>query len=222
MAKQNESTTQNGSVIWNSGKYMIPVVGTYHSVKDAINEPSWKNIGLTGLSVLGDVASIFGVGEFAKAGVGAIKAGKTLKAMRPAFQAVEETSKIANKAAYTYKKARQATNSVSLMKDLDAPISTVTKMAKRQEAAKNAFNVANKNANEAYKYWDDLQKLYHSNKYPVNTTNVVAGGAGYIGTRSAQIQHKMLKQGGVLKQQNQKVTPVLYDPKGVLWSPKNK
>lgn len=31
---------QEGNIIWNSGKYLIPVVGTYYSIKDAINDPS--------------------------------------------------------------------------------------------------------------------------------------------------------------------------------------
>lgn len=177
---------QSGSTIWNSGKYLIPVVGTYYSIKDAIKDPSWKNIGLAGLSAIGDVASIFGVGELAKAGVGAIKAGKTLKAMKPAIQAVEETSKIASKASHTYNKARQATNAVSLMNDLESPVSTVMKMSKKEDAAKSLFQAATKNADDAYNHWNNLQMLYNKQRVPINRDAVLAGTTGFVSTNAAQ------------------------------------
>lgn len=192
---------QEGNIIWDSGKYLIPIVGTYYSIKDAVNDPSWKNVGLAGLSVLGDAASIFGVGELAKAGVGAIKAGKTLKAMKPAIQAVEETNKIASRAANTYNKARQATNAVSLMNDLNSPMSTVVKMAKKEDAARAAFQAATKNADNAYNYWDGLQLLYNKQRVPINKDAVTAGITGFVSTNAAQQAIKD-ERGGVLKDQH--------------------
>ena len=155
---------------------------------------------MTGLSALGDAASIFGVGELAKAGVGAIKAGKTLKAMKPAIQAVEETSKIASKAANTYNKAKQATNAVSLMTDLDKPVSTVVKMAKKEDAARAALQAATKNADDAYNYWDGLQMLYNKQRVPINRDAVTAGMTGFVSTNAVQQTIKD-EQGGVIKSQ---------------------
>lgn len=156
---------------------------------------------MAGLSAIGDVASIFGVGELAKAGVGAIKAGKTLRAMKPAIQAVEETSKVASRAANTYNKARQATNAVSLMNDLDSPMSTVVKMAKKEDAARAAFQAATKNADDAYNYWDGLQLLYNKQRVPINRDAVTAGMTGFVSTNAVQQAIKD-EQGGVIKSQH--------------------
>ena len=190
----------SGKVFYDAGKYLVPIAGTYYSIQDAIEDPSFKNISLAGLSAVGDVATIFGVGELAKAGVGAIKAGKTLKVLAPAAKAIDETQNAARIAAINYKNAKQATNAVSLMSDLEQPMSTVSKMARREEAARTAFKEAETASQNAYTNWENLQNLYRSQKYKPNRETIVGATTGYIGSNAAKTGYR--KQGGILKFQN--------------------
>lgn len=121
--------------------------------------------------------------------------------MKPAIQAVEETSKVASRAANTYNKARQATNAVSLMNDLNSPVSTVVKMARKEDAARTAFQAATKNADNAYNYWDGLQALYNKQRVPINKEAIIAGTTGFVSTKAAQ-QTVKEGQGGIIKEQD--------------------
>lgn len=67
--------------------YIVPGYGTYLSVKDAIDKPTWYNITAATVSGIGDVLTLFGVGaalKAASAGSKALKAGKAVEAARAA------------------------------------------------------------------------------------------------------------------------------------------
>lgn len=94
---------------------MIPIYGTYKSVQDAVNNPTWSNIGMAGLSAIGDIGMIVGAGGLAKGAVSAIKGANALNKLskaarvaRPArAAAVMNTQVAADKAASTYKAAQK-------------------------------------------------------------------------------------------------------------------
>lgn len=73
--------------ILDAGEYMLPVYGTYKSWRDVSNDPTWTNLGLAGLSTLGDAALIFG-----GAGMGL----KSISTGAKAARAAEKASKFSN------------------------------------------------------------------------------------------------------------------------------
>ena len=145
--------SQNGSNsnTWQEGakavSYMIPVYGTYLSIKDAIDDPSLANIGMAGLSLAGDVGTLFGAGALLKGAVGASKAAKALNAATKVYNTAHAAESIAiagaREAAREYSKAANKVKSLTL---LNAPISKIT------EAQKTA-NVAKANALSKYKVY---------------------------------------------------------------------
>ena len=79
---------------------MVPVYGTYLSVKDAIDDPSWQNWGLAGLSLLGDIATVAGgSGLLVKGASAASKSAKFAKAARASEKEAEAMIKYAEKLA---------------------------------------------------------------------------------------------------------------------------
>lgn len=83
--------------IGHAAAYMLPVYGTYLSVNDAIEDPTWYNIGTAVLSGLGDVGTLAGVGWAGKAAVVASKASKLAKMTKGAEKAAH-AAKAADKA----------------------------------------------------------------------------------------------------------------------------
>lgn len=65
---------QQGGPLINEAAYILPIYGSYLSIKDAINEPSLSNIFDAGLSVAGDVGLILGAGALPKAALALRKA----------------------------------------------------------------------------------------------------------------------------------------------------
>lgn len=95
--------------------YMIPIYGTYKSIQDAIDNPTWSNIGMAGLSAIGDIGMVVGAGGLAKGAVTAIKGANTLNKLSKAARvarptraaAVMNTQVAADKAVNTYKAAQK-------------------------------------------------------------------------------------------------------------------
>ena len=61
---------------------MLPIYGTYKSAERFVDNPSWSGAVETGLSLLGDVGMVTGVGALAKFISGANKARKAYKTAR--------------------------------------------------------------------------------------------------------------------------------------------
>lgn len=72
---------------------MLPIYGTYKSAERFINNPTWAGAGETALSLLGDVASLAGVGLIAKGASTAGKAAKAYKVADKASDALAATQK---------------------------------------------------------------------------------------------------------------------------------
>ena len=83
--------------ILDAGEYMIPIYGTYKSWKDVYNEPTWTNLGLAGLSTVGDAALIFG------------GAGMGLKALNTGTKVAKATEKVNKLNNAVSKLTKQAT-----------------------------------------------------------------------------------------------------------------
>lgn len=84
---------------------MLPVYGTYKSAERFVDNPSWSGAVETGLSLLGDVGMVTGVGALAKFISGANKARKAYKTARIAEQT-------ANTARDNFWKAQQGMRKV--------------------------------------------------------------------------------------------------------------
>lgn len=84
---------------------MLPVYGTYKSAERFVDNPSWNGAIETGLSLLGDVGMVTGVGALAKFISGANKARKAYKTARIAEQT-------ANTARDNFWKAQQGMRKV--------------------------------------------------------------------------------------------------------------
>ena len=69
--------------------YMIPGYGTYLSIKDAVADPTWFNIGSAALSGLGDLAMLTGFGIAGKALVAGNRALRTVKFAKAADKGLQ-------------------------------------------------------------------------------------------------------------------------------------
>jgi hypothetical protein len=89
---------------------MIPVYGSYLSIKDAVEDPSWSNIANAGVSTVGDLLTIFGIGAgiktLATASKGAKAVSAATKAVTAADKAATEASKTLTKATKAYTRAK--------------------------------------------------------------------------------------------------------------------
>ena len=172
MKKLIKKHNQGGvSEIADAASYMIPIYGTYRQIKDTYNDPSWSNVGLSALSLAGDVGTILGVGALAKGAVGAARAGKLAKAAQTAYGAAHLKSanalSQATKAAKQYNRAKGAVNSLSLQ---GAPISTIIDY---QRKANKAYNVAKSTG----KVLQSAQKEFKIADNLLNTTAIQAKNA---------------------------------------------
>lgn len=139
--------------IGGAASYMIPIYGTYKSVQDAVNNPTWSNIGMAGLSAIGDIGMIVGAGGLAKGAVSAAKAVKAASTLSKAARvskparaaAVMNTQVAANKAASTYKVAQKMAVPVKQWAENQVYLQSLG-----QQASK-AANAANRAAQRFYK-----------------------------------------------------------------------
>lgn len=170
-----------GNEAWNVGKYFIPVVGTGYAIRDAWRDPSWENIGSAGLSLVGDVGTIFGIGTGIKAVVAANKVNKFRKEALTAYEAAHAIARgnydKAILATNRAKKARSTSDAVTMLGGGDRGMSRVIQYEK---AAQNAEFDAKK-AMQAYS--DATRALNGS--IPVQTRSYLGTGVGGYFTPSA-------------------------------------
>ena len=100
-------TKNTGEILLDAGQYALPIWGTVKSIQDAVNEPTWQNIGMAALSGATDLASLLGVGLLGRAALGAGKAGKVAKGTLKTY---ETAHKAASKAYGNYFVKQAATN----------------------------------------------------------------------------------------------------------------
>lgn len=100
--------------------YLVPVYGTYKSIKDAVNNPTWQNIGMAGLSAASDVGTLFGVGALGK---GAVAAAKGLNAANKAMKVARASRPaLATKAMNAEVAAQRATNAYNKASRMAVPV----------------------------------------------------------------------------------------------------
>lgn len=123
--------------VLDAASYMIPIYGTYRSIKDAIAEPTWQNIGLAGASALGDALTVFGVGAGIKSGVAGARAAKAARTLAKAADAAHATAsniaRISDGATKAATKTKQAVNAATLLPE--ATQSQIIALQKRASAA---------------------------------------------------------------------------------------
>lgn len=128
----------------NTLPYMIPVYGSYLSIKDAVEDPSWANIANAGISTVGDLLTIFGIGAGIKALATASKGAKAVSASRKATvvarEALNEASKTLDNTTKAYTKARQLSEAANLIPE--APLTKQLEMTRRATKAHEAVEAA--------------------------------------------------------------------------------
>lgn len=135
----------------NTLPYMIPVYGSYLSIKDAVEDPSWSNIANAGVSTVGDLLTIFGIGAGIKALATASKGAKAVsaatKAVTAADKAATEASKTLTKATKAYTRAKQASESVNLLPE--ASLTKQLDFTRKANDAREAWKAAQFNYADA-------------------------------------------------------------------------
>ena len=163
-----------------------PITGTYYDIKDAVQDPSLRNIGFAAASLGGDILSLFGIGLGVKPWIQGMKAAdkvndamKTYNRAYDATHAAYETMVDAERAA---KKADDVLKASSL---------TATNNSQIMKAQRNA-NVANEQLKQAKEAYSSAQTALDGKHL---TTKIV---------------DKVLPDGSILK--NQKVTRLSGGP----------
>lgn len=134
---QDGSDSNTWSEIGDAASYMIPIYGTYRSIKDAWEDPSISNIGMAGLSLLGDVGTLAGAGALVKGAVTASKTAKALNAATKSYQAAQAVTDAAQATAKASAKASaRAAGRVNSLTLQNAPIPTIMKAQKSANAVR--------------------------------------------------------------------------------------
>ena len=118
--------------------YLAPVLGTAMSMQDAYNNPTGLNIGMAGLSLLGDIGLGLGIGQGLNNYVALQKADQAAEAARAAYEvghakAVAATQKAATSAA----KAKKAKSTVDAASMSNANTQQVVNLQKKANALKD-------------------------------------------------------------------------------------
>lgn len=164
-------------------EYMVPVYGTYKAWKDVVQEPSLGNIAMAGLSTIGDIGTIFGIGQGVNAVVGLNKANKAVNTARKAYEAGHAASATAYARAQTAiadaKKAAQTTYAAGKQ---GANMSQILNYAKKESAAKAAAKSSIEEAQQAAKVLDGtIWNPTHSWVRGVENGVVTIPGSAYSG-----------------------------------------
>lgn len=117
--------------------YLAPVVGTAMSIQDAYNNPTGFNIGMAGLSLIGDIGLGLGIGQGLNNYVALQRADQAAEAARAAYEAghakaVAATQNAANATA----KARKAKSTVDAASMSNANTQQVINLQKKANASR--------------------------------------------------------------------------------------
>lgn len=111
---------QQGGLV-DTAEYLIPVVGTYKSIKDAVNDPSLANIGMAGLSAISDVGMLLGVGTVGRGALGALKGAKAASKLVKASKTLRP--QLLTKVSNSQRAAEIATKNLNRAQKLAVPSS---------------------------------------------------------------------------------------------------
>lgn len=119
-------------------EYLIPVYGTYLSGKDFVEDPTWKNGLMFGLSALGDVATVVGAGALVKGlGTAAKASSRGTKVGKAAFKSYQELQNAYSKALKAYQATPNPTTKFYLDQAAGALKYGETQVARATNAVKN-------------------------------------------------------------------------------------
>lgn len=146
-------------------KDMTPFLGTYRAFQRAKEDPRFGTYADAGLSAVGDVATLFGVGAGIKGLLAANKARKAYKAADNAYQMYEAYNNAADfqrgvraAEAAKVKRGNQTIESLSLMDRNPKVEGEIIKRIKARDAAREGVRDAHNAYNEALRQ----SKLYNA------------------------------------------------------------
>lgn len=156
-----------------------PVTGTYYDIKDAVQDPSLRNIGFAAASLGGDLLSLFGIGL----------------GVKPWIQGMKAADKV-NDAIKTYNRAHNAAQTTyGVMVDAERAAKKaddVLKTTSLTATNNNQIVKAQRNANAAHEQLKQAQSAYSSAQTALDGKHL-----------TKTTVDKVLPDGSVLK--NQKV-----------------
>ena len=139
---------------------LIPIYGTYKDYQRFRKNPNFKTGISLGLSTLGDISMLTGIGAVAK-GVSMInKANKLMKTANVASKSIGKGLGNVSKFSKALKREKDAVHSLTLM---EAPTNTIIDRTRKLNKAKQAYNNSLKiDANlreKIYNQYDQASKL---------------------------------------------------------------
>ena len=161
---QNGSSTSSWADLATS---MIPIYGTYKEGKKFLENPSWGNAGSFGLSLAGDIGTVFGAGLIAKGLSAANKVRKFSKAAQAVSTASNELLPQLHRTNKLIKRGNDAVTSLTLQ---DAPTTAIISRVRNTNALKdqgrilmNNYNLMINEAADLYRKssnYRDASKIY--------------------------------------------------------------
>lgn len=184
---QGGSNSNTWSEVGNAASYMIPIYGTYRSIKDAWDNPTLSNIGMAGLSLAGDIGTVVGAGALLKGAVGASKAAKAVNTAAKGYESATAATRAAQAVSRASTKAAQkASGKVISLTLQGAPTNIIMNAQKAANAARTTAKTdraAYRAASIAENGWDPINKTINIGTNGTNTgvfQRTVTGGK-YVG-----------------------------------------
>ena len=149
---QNGSSTSSWADLATS---MIPIYGTYKEGKRFLENPSWGNAGSFGLSLAGDIGTVFVAGLIAKGLSAANKARKFSKAAQAVSTASNELLPQLHRTNKLIKRGNDAVTSLTLQ---DAPTTAIISRVRNTNALKDQGRILMNNYNSMINEAADLYR----------------------------------------------------------------
>lgn len=156
---------------------MIPIYGTYKEGKRFLENPSWSNAGSFGLSLAGDIGTVFGAGLIAKGLSAANKARKFGKAAQAVSTASNELLPQIYKTNRLIKRGNDAVTSLTLQ---DAPTKAIISRVRNTNALKDQGRTLMNNYNSMI---NEATDLYRKSSNYRDASQVYKPGVTLMSTR---------------------------------------
>lgn len=156
---------------------MIPIYGTYKEGKRFLENPSWGNAGSFGLSLAGDIGTVFGAGLIAKGLSAANKARKFSKAAQAVSTASNELLPQLHRTNKLIKRGNDAVTSLTLQ---DAPTTAIISRVRNTNALKDQGRILMNNYNSMI---NEAADLYRKSSNYRDASKIYKPGVALMSTR---------------------------------------
>ena len=156
---------------------MIPIYGTYKEGKRFLENPSWSNAGSFGLSLAGDIGTVFGAGLITKGLSAANKARKFSKAAQAVSTASNELLPQIYKTNKLIKRGNDAVTSLTLQ---DAPTTAIMSRVRNTNALKDQGRTLMNNYNSMI---NEATDLYRKSSNYRDASKIYKPGVALMSTR---------------------------------------